>query len=76
MPKVETLAEIFILLYSLLFELVTTPDRETALLAVPEICADKIITLYHTSLLAGHQHVIKTYLTISDNFLFQVLCTI
>ena len=29
---------------------------------------DKIIMLYHTSLLAGHQGVIKTYLTISDKF--------
>ena len=31
---VEALAEKFILLDSLLFKLVTTPDRETALLAV------------------------------------------
>ena len=29
---------------------------------------DKIITLYHTSLFAGHHGVIKTYLTISDKF--------
>ena len=64
--KAETLAERFILLDSLLFKLVIAPDRETVLLAVPEICADKIITLYHTSLFAGHQCVIKTYLTISD----------
>ena len=53
--KVETLAESFIFLDSLLFKLVTTLDKETALLAIPEICADKIITLYHTSLFAGHQ---------------------
>ena len=64
----ESLPEKFILLNSLLFKLVTTPDKETALLAIPEICADKIITLYHTSLFAGHQSVIKTYLTISDKF--------
>ena len=64
----ETLAERFILLDSLLFKLVTTPDKETALLAIPEICADKIIMLYHISLFAGHQGVIKTYLTISDKF--------
>ena len=32
--KVEALVEKFILLDSLLFKLVTTPDRETALLAV------------------------------------------
>ena len=66
--KVETLAERFILFDSLLFKLVTMPDRETALLAVPKICVDKIITLYHTSLFAGHQGVMKTYLTISDKF--------
>ena len=38
------------------------------MLAIPEVCADKIITLYHKSLFAGHQGVIKTYLTISDKF--------
>ena len=32
------------------------------------MCADKIITLYHSNLFAGHQGVIKTYLTISDRF--------
>ena len=66
--KVEALAGSFILLDSLLFKLVTIPDKEKALLAIPEICADKIIELYHTSLFAGHQGVIKTYLTISDKF--------
>ena len=66
--KVGTLAESFILLDSQLFILVTIPDKEKALLAIPEICADKIIELYHTSLFAGHQGVIKTYLTISDKF--------
>ena len=55
--KVETLAERFILLDSLLFKLVTMPERETTLLAVPEVFADKIIMLYHTSLFAGHQDV-------------------
>ena len=38
------------------------------LLVVLETCADKIITLYHSSLFAGHQGVIKTYLTIGDKF--------
>ena len=32
------------------------------------MCADKIITLYHSNLFAGHQGVIKTYLTINDRF--------
>ena len=39
-----------------------------AVLTVPEICSDKIITLYHSSLFAGHQGVIKTYLTIINKF--------
>ena len=66
--KVEALAESFILLESLLFKLVTVPDKEKALLAIPEACVDKIIELYYTSLFVGHQRVIKTYLTISDKF--------
>ena len=61
------LAERYILLDSLLFKI--TPEKETAVLAVPETCTDKIITLYHSSLFAGHQGVIKTYLTISDKFI-------
>ena len=32
------------------------------------MCADKIITLYHYNLVAGHQGVIQTYLTINDRF--------
>ena len=39
-----------------------------AVLAIPEMCVDSIISLYHSSLFAGHQCVIKTYLTISDKF--------
>ena len=66
--KVETSAERYILLDSLLFKLVTMPDKETALLAIPEICTDKIIMLYHTSLFAGNQGVMKTYPTINDKF--------
>ena len=66
--RVEVPAEKYIILDSLLFKLTTIPGKETALLAIPEICADKIITLYHSNLFAGHQGVIKTYLTISDRF--------
>ena len=66
--KVETLAEWYILVDSLLFKITPTLEKETAILAIPEKCADKIITLYHSSLVAGHQEVIKTYLTTSDNF--------
>ena len=64
----ETLVVKYILLNSLLFKLVTTPEKEIALLAIPEICADKIIMLYHCSLFAGYQGVIKTYFTIGDTF--------
>ena len=39
-----------------------------AVLAVPETCAHKIIILYHSNLFAGHQGVVKTYLTISNKF--------
>ena len=68
MKRVELLAEKYIMLDSLLFKLTTIPGKETTLLAIPEVCADKIITLYHSNLFAGHQGVIKSYLTISDRF--------
>ena len=44
------------------------PEQETAVLVIPEVCTDEIITLYHSSLSAGHQGVIKTYVTINDKF--------
>ena len=66
--KVKTLAENFVHLDSLIFKLVMTPDKEAAVLAIPEICVDKIIALYHTSLFAGHQGVVKAYLTMRDKF--------
>ena len=64
--KLEALSERYILLDSLLFRIHS--DKQTAVLAIPEACADKIITLYHKSIFAGHQGVIKTYLTISDKY--------
>ena len=66
--KVETLAEKYILLDSLLFKLVTAPKKETAFLAIPETCVNNIITLYHPSLFIGHQGVIKIYLAIGNMF--------
>ena len=62
--KIEMLAEKNILSDSLLFKI--SPEKETT---VPEMCTDKIITLFHSSLFAGYQGVIKTYLTISDKFI-------
>ena len=43
--KLEALSEKYILLDSLLFRIYS--DKETAVLAIPELCADKVITLYH-----------------------------
>ena len=60
--------ESFVLLDSLIFKLVMMPDKESAVLAIPEICVDKIIALYHASLFAGHQGIVKTYLTMRDKF--------
>ena len=68
--KMEALAEKYILLDSLLFKITLTPDKETAVLAIAEMCTNKIITLFHSSLFAGHQGMIKKYLTMSDNFLY------
>ena len=51
------LAERYILLDSLLFKIDPTPEKETALLALLEVCTDKIITLYHAGLFAGHQGI-------------------
>ena len=64
--RVEILAEKYILLDSLLFKV--NPEKEIVALVVPETCIDKILTLHHSCLFAGHQGVIKTYLTINDNF--------
>ena len=65
--KVEVLVEKYILLDSL-FKIVSTPDKESAVLAISEMCVDSIIALYHSGLFVGHQGVLKTYLTISDKF--------
>ena len=64
--KIEALAEKYILLDSILFKITT--EKETVVLVVPETCVDKVIALYHLSLFAGHQGVIKIYLTTSEQF--------
>ena len=64
--KLEMLVERYVLFSSLLFKI--SSEKGSAVLAILETCADKIITLYHKSLFAGHPGVIKTYLTISDKF--------
>ena len=65
--KVEALAEKYVLLDSLLLK-INNARKETVVLAIPETCVDSIIALYHSSLFAGHQGMIKTYLTINDKF--------
>ena len=64
--KLQAISEKYVLLDSLLFGI--CPEKETAVLVIPDMYVDKIITLYHKSLFAGHLGVIKTYLTISDKF--------
>ena len=66
--KVEMLAKRYILLESLLCKVTSTPEKEMAVLAIPETDVDNIVSLYQSSLFAGHQGVIKTYLTTSDTF--------
>ena len=66
MPKIEALSEKYILLDSLQFKL--NIEKEKTVLAIPEACVDQMIALYHSSLFAGHQGVVKTYLTMSDKF--------
>ena len=53
--KVETLVERYVMLDSLLFRI--SSEKETTVLAVPETCTEKIITLYHKHLFAGHQDI-------------------
>ena len=55
--KIEALSEKYILLDSILFRI--NPEKETAVLTIPEEWVDKIITLYHKSLFAGHQGVLN-----------------
>ena len=64
--KIEALAERYTLLDSLLFKL--NLEKEKEVLAIPEVCIDQIIAFYHSSLFAGYQGVVKTYLTMADKF--------
>ena len=58
------------MLGSLLFKIVSTPDKELAMLVIPEMCADSIIALYRSSLFAGYQGGTNTYLAISNNLFY------
>ena len=46
--KLQAISEKYVLLDSLLFRI--CPEKETSVLAIPEMCMDRIITLYHKSL--------------------------
>ena len=50
--RVLTQSQHYVLLDQLLFKLITIPDKEKALLAIPESCTDEVISLYHNSLFA------------------------
>ena len=69
--KIEALSEKYILLDSLLF--ILNIEKEKAVLAIPEVCVDQMIALYHSSLFACHQGVVKKYMTMSDKFFIQDL---
>ena len=56
--KVEVLAEKYVLLDSLLFKISRKPEKEMAVLAIPETCVNSIIALYHLSLFSRHQGII------------------
>ena len=71
--KVLTLSQNYVLLDQLLFKLIMILDKEKALFAIPEPCADKIISLYHNSLFAGHQGAIKMYLIMTNKFFIPYL---
>ena len=79
--KVEMLAERYILLDSLLFKIINTPEKESALLAITEVCTDKTIMLYHSSLFVRHKNIFcltllgdaQKYLTISNKFFIPCL---
>ena len=43
--KIEALADKYIYLDSLLFKIVSNPDKEATVLAIPEVCTNEIITL-------------------------------
>ena len=62
------MAEKYVLLDSLLFKISAMQEKEMAVLAIPEMCVNSIIALYHLSLLAGQKGIIKMYLTINDKF--------
>ena len=72
--KLEALTERYVLLDLLLFKI--SLEKETTVLAILETCTDKSITLYYKSLFAGHQGVIKTYLTICDKFFIPISDTL
>ena len=62
--RTDISVERHLLLDSLLSELNTTPEKESADLSLPESFVDRRFTLYHSSIFGGHQGVIKTYLTV------------
>ena len=64
-------AEQFILCNGLLFRLFLHDkydSKMTLQLVIPDTMVDKVITKYHDDILSNHQGVMRTYLTIRQNF--------
>ena len=61
------LAEKYILLDSLLFKIITTPDKETTVLAIPERYRSNYYLISCKSICGTSMHN-KTCLTINDKF--------
>ena len=70
--NVEALVEKYILLDSLLFKIITTPEKETALLAIPENCADKINLISCQSVCRTPRCLLKHTLQSMISFSFQM----
>ena len=63
-------SENYVLVSGVLFKIDITPDEQDCKLAlcIPEKMADRIISLYHDSLLASHQGVSRTFTTIRRQY--------
>ena len=59
--QVETQAETYLLLDSLLFKIENFHDEQKPVLFIPEFCIDHILDLYHNSLFGAHQGSLRTF---------------
>jgi hypothetical protein len=71
--RVLAQAEDFIILDSVLFRLTKKDDDFQLKLAVPQVIVPYILSLYHDSLIACHQGIVKVAATIKQRFYFPKL---